>query len=270
MYHLVSLPAWLLCLIFVITGMVISVSGLLLVKKFAPSIPIEGEQVRPAATICSIIGSLFAILIAFVVITVWQRYNEQYSSTVQEASVLGNLYRDSRGLGPEKEKEVQRLIKKYTHSLINNAWPALKNGQESKVSWVDFNNLYVEIISHRPKDDKERIIYSRLIQHLNVLSDFRRLRILNSNLPIIPDVLWYILLSGAVISIGFTYLFQIGTLPVQMIITAIHATVISLIFFVIVLLNYPYRSSIRVKPKPIEILLKDVYPIADAGRIYVK
>lgn len=263
MYYLATLPSWLLCILFVVSGVGFTIAGLLFVRKYAPPVDIHGEQIRPTATVCAIIGSLVALLLAFVVVNVWQRYNEQDRLVSREASELANLYRGCRGLNKEQQMHIQDLIRKYTVSLVKDAWPSLENGEENEKAWVSYNNLYLAIIHLKPAGESANIVFSRMIDQLNNLADFRRTRILNSRLPIIPGVLWVILIVSCYTSIAFTFFFTMGTRATQIVISSIHAGILSMILYLVVLLNYPYRSAIKIKPYPIENLLKEAYPFAD-------
>jgi len=76
------------------------------------------------------------------------------------------------------------------------------------------------------------------------LLDARRAR-LNQNGQGIPDALWDGLFLGAILTIGFTYLFGVENFRIQLMMTGLLAALIGVMFSMIVALNYPYRAQVR-------------------------
>jgi hypothetical protein len=79
------------------------------------------------------------------------------------------------------------------------------------------------------------------------LLDARRQR-LHDNETGIPGILWWTLFAFAAITIGFTYLFGLESLKIQLLMTAALSTAIALIFVLIAELDYPYRGDTGITP----------------------
>ena len=263
--YLVELPAFWLGLGITFCGAGLSVAGLYLARRLSSKkLILQGEAAEEAGAVINITGTIFAVMLAFVVIVAWQKYDSENERVVMEASALGNLYRDSRGLDSISEEEIQVLVYEYTNDIIADAWPKMAEGEESKKAWQTFNRLYTKIVQIEPANAREEVVMERLLNHLNELSAFRRLRLKASIHPGLPAILWASLLFGAVVTLLGSYFFRIGSLRVQGIMTASMGGIISLMFFLILLLSYPYSGSLRISPVPLERLLSDVYPLTDS------
>lgn len=258
-----ALSTPLLCFLFVFISVVISVVGLLIVRKFFPKPVIEGDEVEAAVALFGTIGTVYAVILAFLVVMVWQRYENEQERTVLEACQLANLYNDMRGFPAEEERKIQGIVRQYTRILIDDAWPLMSEGRESKKAWKTFNTLYSEIIHYSPSDYRQIIIYDRLMNHLNELNTYRRLRLLSAQEKGVPDVLWAVMLGSGLITMLFSYFFRIGTIRVQVVMTALTGGMFGVVLFLILLFNHPYRSSIQVSPAPFVNLLEEVFPESD-------
>lgn len=247
-----------------ITGatVLIAISGLLLVRKYLPLFFIVTEDTTVANIFIRQISTLLAVLLAFVVISIWRNYEEQRENTGKEASSLGNLYRDSRGLKPEAEIEIQQLITKYTRDVVYDGWPAMLQGRESRIAWLSFNQLYGKVVRYSPENAREEIVYAHLVDEMNDLAMYRRLRMIRNANPFMPDVLWAVIYIGSLLVIVTGYFLKISNKKVHLLLTTINSVMLGLIFSVMLLLNFPYRGSLQISVYPLENLLKDVYPMA--------
>ncbi|REJ82262.1 MAG: DUF4239 domain-containing protein [Bacteroidetes bacterium] len=262
LYELIQMPAARFCFVIVLLSIVLAVGGLLFFRKFLNNFYFRSEDNVVANIVIRQISTLLAVMLGFAVITIWQDYELQRSNIGVEASIMGNIYRDSRGMDAETEKNIQSLLVDYTRQVVNDAWPKMKLGQESELSWMAFNKLYGYIIRLNSENTREEIVHSRLVHHLNELAKYRRLRHIRNAEPLIPPMLWGVFYSSTMLILVCGFFLRTGSLRLQTIMTAITGIVFGLIFSMLLLLNYPYRSSMQVSPAPIKNLLEDVYPMA--------
>lgn len=241
----------------------VSVVTFKIFRKYYPHGLIEGDAIRPAALIATIIGSLFGLLLALIVVNSWQNYDGQKKRVAQEAVVLGNLYRDARGFDERSQKEIQQAIRKYTKDIIEDAWPQMAAGKESPRSWVSFNHLYSLILKHEPSSKPEEIIYARSLENMNQLASLRRLRIFTIHESAIPVPVWISMLVLGLISVFITMVFRITNDRVQMLIMSLHVATIAIIISIIYMLDSPFRGGFKISSYPFEHLLEEVYPVAD-------
>ena len=267
MSNLILLPPWQFTIICILSFASFAFIGMFFARMYFSNYVIEKQDNATANIFIRLIGTLLTVMLAFVVISVWQDYEEQRKRTVLEACILGNLYRDSRGLDPETENMIQEKIRIYTSDLVNNSWPALKRQEESKSSWMSFNYLYGAVIRLSPKDQGQGIVMLRMVGHMNDLASYRRMRLLRNINPVIPPILWGTIICGSIVTIMFSLLFNLKNKKLQNIMILSLCTMYGLIFSFIILMNYPYRSSIQISPQPIEHLLTDVFPTSEITEV---
>jgi high-affinity Fe2+/Pb2+ permease len=74
------------------------------------------------------------------------------------------------------------------------------------------------------------------------LRDLRNRR-LSDNGETLPPVLWAALLAGAVITVGFGFLFGVKNFRIQLIMTGAVAALIAMMFTLLVELDFPFRRD---------------------------
>src|SRR3546814_7257810 len=65
----------------------------------------------------SIVGVIYAVLLAFIAVAAWENFNRAGDVTMKEATKLGDLYRDSRLLSPAVSTDIDRRSEEHTSEL---------------------------------------------------------------------------------------------------------------------------------------------------------
>jgi hypothetical protein len=75
----------------------------------------------------------------------------------------------------------------------------------------------------------------------------------------IPSVVWVVMVSGAVITVRFTYLFAMRSFKLHAMATgALTVVVVVLLLFTIGVLDHAYDGDVRVGPGAFELALKEM------------
>ena len=263
-----SMPGWLLCILFVSITCMVSLSGLWIVRKMVPHDKLR-ESHDVAGFIIGIIGVMYAVVLAFVVIAVWEDYRQTDDTVMNETNAIGNLYRDCTGLEDSAAEDIKFDLRQYTEQVIDSEWQEMEAGRESSKAWASFNALYIHVIHIDPKTDREQALFSALLDNLTKFSDIRRARITESK-PYIPGLIWLILIAGSLIIIFFTYFFAVDNIRIQQLMTVMLSTTMALVLFMGVLFNYPFNGDFAIKPDGFERLLKYSFPAADKADTFHK
>ena len=257
------LPPWLFALILSVSTSVAVIFGLFFSRKFLPQLYFKTEDTQVANIMIRQISTLLSVLMAFAVISTWQDYEHQRRNTAEEASVMGNLYRDSRGFDSQIEQNIQDLLIEYTALVVNDAWPKMLEKKESQLSWTAFNKLYGYVIRLEPSKSQEQVVFNHMVNHLNDLAKFRRLRHLRNANPHIPDIMWVCIFVCTVLITFSSYLLRSNSQKAQSVLIAFSGFVYGFVFAMLLLLNHPYSGSLQISSRPLQNLLSDVYPAAD-------
>jgi Protein of unknown function (DUF4239) len=186
-------------------AVVIAVARLLFVRRLA-SLNLREEYNAVAGFIYSGLAVAYAVVLGFVLITVWQRYEAASERVDQEGAALAEIYWLVNALPDSDRRQVQQLAKSYAQVVIDEEWPMMQDGKSSPYAWALVDQLRQSIQNREPNTSAEQVLYDHELARVHDLADARRLRLFEANTHI-STILWVILLSGGVITVSFTYLF---------------------------------------------------------------
>jgi hypothetical protein len=225
----------------------LAIGGMLLVRRSVTLAGLERHN-QVAGFIYAVIGVVYAVLLAFVAIVVWQQHTRARTGVEQEANQLGDLYRDARAFPEGVRVRLQHQIRTYVRVVVEKEWPAMANGEASPEAWEAYNKLWLAYQQFQPRNAYENAWYTESLNRLNQLGDHRRLRLL-ANRSAVPGIMWVVLLGTGVITIGFSAFFGTETLWAYALMVAALAATITLVLFLILALDQPFSGVAAVEPE---------------------
>ena len=106
-----------------------------------------------------------------------------------------------------------------------------------------------------PRTEAEAQLYAEGLDQIDRLGDDRRMRFVAAEEGI-PGVLWAVLVFGAVVAVGFTYLFGLQNTWAHRLMVMSLTAVIALVLFTIGVMEYPFSGGARVDPGAFELILE--------------
>jgi hypothetical protein len=225
----------------------VAVAGALLVRRWAPVEVLERHN-EVAGFIYSVIGVMYAVLLGFTAIIVWERYDQAQAEVEKEANVLGDLFRDAQAFPDDTRRELETKLRTYAKLVVEKEWPAMAKHHSSPEARDAYNQIWQTYYRFTPQNEQERVWYTQSLTRLNQLSDQRRLRMLSSRSGGVPSVMWGVLLGAGAITIGFSYLFGMRNTVAQVLMTAGLAMTIALVLLSILALEQPFAGITRIQP----------------------
>ena len=240
------MSAWIWGFLFVGATVGLAIGGMLLVRRSVTLSTLENHN-QVAGYIYSVVGVVYAVLLAFIAIVVWQQHTQVQSHIEQEANQLGDLYRSARVFPEEVRARLQNQIRAYGRIVVEEEWPAMVKGETSPATWTAYNQLWRAYQQVDARNDHERLWYAKSLDQLDQLGDYRRLRLL-SNRVAVPALMWVVLLATGIITIGFSFFFGTQNSSAQALMIASLSATIALVLFLIWALNHPFAGLVRVEP----------------------
>jgi len=126
--------AWFWSLLLIGGTVLLSIVGTLLVRRLIGVEVLERHN-EVAGFIYAVIGVVYAVLLGFAAITVWERYDRALASVEQEANDLADLYRDAETFPGDVRAQIERQIRDYVGLAVEKEWPAMASGKSSPEVW---------------------------------------------------------------------------------------------------------------------------------------
>jgi hypothetical protein len=223
-----------------------AVVGLLVVQRLVPSDRRE-EHNDVAGFIYAVLGVAYAVLLAFVVIAVWQDYETAQTNAESEAHELAGVYFLSSRLPESQRTRIQDLARTYARVVVEEEWPLMERGQTSPRADSLVSQLRLKILEFDPRTKGDQVLYERGLTQLHDATDARRSRLLEVREGI-PHLLWVVLVLGGVITVSFTYLFGLKSSVAHALMVAALTLVICGILFTIAEFDNPFSGIIEIRP----------------------
>src|SRR5579863_9246746 len=110
---------WVLIAVLIVGGAILyAVAGVSLGRRLMRRHIAEGHN-DVLVPIFLTAGVIYAVLLAFMVIAMWENYDNAKANTAEEASLLVPLYRQSEAMSPEKGAEMRHLIREYAEGVVS-------------------------------------------------------------------------------------------------------------------------------------------------------
>jgi hypothetical protein len=249
---LCSLPLWLGAFFTVLAPTALAMLGPVLVRKRYPlSVLVKNNEI--AGFKFATIGVIYAVILAFAIVSVWEKFSEAELRVLQEAGASATIFRIARG--EEAEAVATRAaLRQYLTTVVEDDWPRMAIGAEGRDATKALDALYAAAI--RLVDGRRPAVGVEVMKELGAITEARRGR-LHLSIGVVPPALWAMLLSGALVTIGFTYYFGMENLRAQTTMTGALSFVVFLGLFIILSYDRPFTGDVSIHPHAIRTLLED-------------
>jgi hypothetical protein len=201
----------------------------------------------------SVVGSMYAVVLGLVIFDAITNFQDASLAVKDEAKALLAVYSladQFEGRGKERVKE---LAGDYAKEVVENEWRMMDQGAFSPKARAIMWSLLDQVKQMEPRTDNQRVVLPILINETLMAWSARRARIEKIGLGI-PEVEWFTLLAGAVITIVFTYFFTIAIGAVQLLMTGMVAFMVAINLYLVLMFGNPYSGDLRIPPTAFEVL----------------
>ena len=202
------------------------------------------------------VGVLYAVLLGFAVIVVWEKFGEADASVAQEAGAAATVYRLANGIGGEPGGALRASVNAYLTAAIQHDWPAMEHGRPSPIATRALDDVYAALLKFNPDDRRGAILLGEGLHQLDQITQARRTRLVAAS-GIVPGILWVVLFGGAILTIGFTLFFGTANLRAQTMMTAALSALVFSGLLVIIAIDHPFAGTVKVGPEPLVAVLED-------------
>jgi hypothetical protein len=245
---LYSHPTWMVGLLVIGSWTGMALLGLFICHRLI-DVHVRHKDTETVGLTYAIVAVVYAVLIALIVVDVFETFAQGDSIATAEANKLSNLMLDSAGLPTQVGAAVRADVLQYIDLVVKKEWPSQEAGKLDAAvfdpGWTVLAEMDKELAVFEPTTLGQNVNKGEMLHAMNDLIKARRSRIIAAG-EHLPDVVWQILLLGGVVAVGYTYLFGAHTFGIHVAITGLIAATISLVFVLIITLDYPFRGEVSV------------------------
>jgi hypothetical protein len=206
----------------------------------------------------AVVGVLYAVLLAFAIIVVWERFTDADNIVAREAGAATNVYRLSYGMADAPATSLRTRLSDYLAATISDDWPAMEHANESPSARRALDAVYGSILVSLSAQSDSALVAETLHQ-LDEITQARRSRIAAAD-GTVPGVIWPVLFGGAAVTIGFTFFFGTQNLLAQSLMTGLLSVMILSGLFIVLVIDRPFSGAVTVKPDALAKVLAEFGP----------
>jgi hypothetical protein len=195
----------------------------------------------------SILGTIYAVMIGFMLYAVWANYQTAESNVHGEANAVVNLFRTAEGLPAAQRSAVEIATVNYSHAVITDEWPTMQRAGAPHAAQPFIMQLWSTLSNTPTQDYSQQASLTQAMQELSTLTRHRRLRVLESATGM-PTILWTVLVVGGIITIGSCGLIGTENIALHFVLLFALSLLISLALVAIGDIDRPFQGSVSVSP----------------------
>src|SRR5918998_6303082 len=165
----------------------LSLGGLELVQRLVPT-----ASRRPhndvAGFIYAALGVIYAVLLALVVIAVWEDFGSARETVENEANATAEIFWLAHRLPEPEGVRLQELSRSYAEEVVEREWPLMREGQAPLMEqgqatpngWVIIDDIRATLQGFEPGTPAEAALYAEGIDQVEELASARRMRLVEA------------------------------------------------------------------------------------------
>jgi hypothetical protein len=202
-----------------------------------------------SAAIFGVGGTIYAVFLAFLVITVWADHESAGANVADEASLLATLYRGSAAMEPASGARMRDLIRQYTQAVITDEWPIQARtgaaSEKARQAGLEMIRLFGAIPAETRQTDAA-IDQLELGLIAQIQADRNR-RSLEAEENVSP-VIWAVALANGLLVIVMSFFLYPDRDWPHVVMSTMLAAMVAMLIYVVFLFQQPFRGLLPLPP----------------------
>ncbi|MGC1784361.1 MAG: hypothetical protein WA708_17695 [Acidobacteriaceae bacterium] len=195
----------------------------------------------------SILGTIYAVMIGFMLYAVWSNFQTAESNAHAEANALVNLFRTAEGLPPAQRSAIEIATVNYSHAVVTEEWPMMHRAEPPHAGQPFIIQLWSTLSNTPTENYSQQASLAQAMHELSTLTEHRRLRVLES-ITQMPTILWTVLVVGGIITVGSCGLIGTENIRLHFVLLFALSLLISLALIAVGDIDRPFQGSVTVSP----------------------
>ncbi len=208
-----------------------------------------GEDSPALEPFIGIVGAVYGIILAFVIVDLWTNYHEARATVSQEATRLAQVVVDVRPLEEKDQSRIENAVSGYLDAVVNDEWQQLQVGRESPRAHDALDHLALVMEGAELRSNADQVWYAEAVTNFNQVVEARRVR-LEAVTRHMPGPFRVLLFAGALVPIGSMLLLSVRHRWKYMLMVSSIALLVSYTLFLSVILDYPFSGTVSVSTAP--------------------
>ncbi|WP_025274027.1 DUF4239 domain-containing protein [Haloglycomyces albus] len=213
----------------------------------------EDNDVR--VTLFEITTVLYAIVLAFVLITAWEQWSDARNTTYREADALVEVYWGADAFADEDKEDVRQAVRSYTNEVIDSEWPAMDEQEPvGNRGWRLLDDMRGPLTEYEEESESAQMRLDDARDQMRVVADSRIERLFEAYRGLTP-AMWTLLIIGAFVVMGVLLSLRTTNRRYQYFMAGTIAAMMTLLLFSVYNLEFPFSRGVALDAAPYETAL---------------
>ena len=208
--------------------------------------------------VVAVIGTTYAVILAFTLSGVWNMFQGAQANEEQEANALVNVYRIAMAMPDDDARKVQQLCVQYADNALHREWPAMEQERLPGDGDTMINQLWSLAGQIQGRAKPDAIAAYQLMEELRGLTQYRRIRVMQAR-ESLPKVLWTVLILGGIITVAASCFFGVTSFRFHLLQVLVLSFLISLVLVAIADIDQPYQGIVKVAPEGFQFAVETLH-----------
>ncbi|MDH6707517.1 hypothetical protein P3T27_004254 [Kitasatospora sp. MAA19] len=209
-----------------------------------------GETPDVIEYITMMIGVVYAIVLGLAIAGVWEARGAAQDDVFREAQSIQEVSDRAVVYPADFRDKVRADVDAYVSYVVNVEWDYMReHGEISEKGTELLDKLRADVATRPPASELESQSYQPIMDRIGQVDDARNSRGQNAG-PTMPGVVWFGLITGAVVTVGMLFALQIRRTPRELILAGCFSALIAFLLFMIWDFDDPFGRSVSVTTQP--------------------
>jgi len=193
----------------------------------------------------TVVGTTYAVILGFMLYTVWTTFGAAQLNSDLEANSLRNLYHLAEGLPEPQRSQLEQLSRDYANAVLARDWPEMARGEVPEGTHAISQAMVHTVLQVKVDSPTSAVYLDHTFSALTTLSEHRRTRILQVVYKL-PAIFWAVLIVGAVVTILSAATFGAGSNILHSFQVTSLTLLLTLVLLAIGDVNLPFQGWVHV------------------------
>lgn len=189
------------------------------------------------------VGVVYAIVLGLAIAGVWEARGAAQDDVRREAQALHEINQRAQVYPAAVQDKLRNDIDRYVSHVVDQEWPRMIDNNELSGRGAELLGVVrADITERKPANELEAQAYQPLVDQIAVADDARNARVQNAG-ETLPGVVWFGLITGALVTVGLIFTLQIGRTPRELLLAGLFSALIAFLLFLVWDFDAPFGRS---------------------------
>ena len=247
----IPLPSWVGAVLFAAAATIVAL-GMHFALRWLLSRHAAEDTRNISGALIQRMGTLYALVLAFVFAQEYSDYNQINATTTREAAAVSSVYHGLRKYDYDGTKEIRRTVARYVQTVIVEEWDLLSEKKLSSDAWKHYRDVEIKLLHLAPQGLFQSDLRSQMIHDWDIVSQSRIARV-SFAVYDVPAFLMGVCIAGFFFAVAPHFAFS--SKAANLFLISLHAFFNGLIIYLILAIANPFSIPARIEPAAFEMLM---------------